>query len=281
MPLPGVVGLAGYLGTLRAGRAVMQGTANRIWPGRPMLEPVVELGVAGRVVGEEMLYRPGWRGFSGCPGSVSHWRQWYRRMCVEHIPRRLGACSGWVALNMHGWQVLDPWILAEVAGLGRYGNRLVVEWTEDARDASYRRRMARYLVRLKAEYGFQLSVDDAGSGSDALERISLVNPDWVKVDGELFVRARWSRESRIAIRALIGVAVELGAKTVVEYVETAEDLDRARSFGAGYGQGWYWGAGAGGGGAETRIQEGGDSEVAAVSARSAGGRGGVSLGDAA
>ncbi len=275
MPLPGVVGLVGYLGTLRMGRAVMQGTANRIWPGRPMLEPIVELGGAGRVVGEEMLYRPGWRGFRGFPGSVSHWRQWYRRMCLEHIPRRLGTDSGWVALNVHGWQVLDPWILAEVAGLGRYGDRLVVEWTEDAQDASRRRRVSRYLVRLKKEYGFQLSVDDAGAGADALERISLVNPDWVKVDGELFLRARWSQESKIAIRALVGVAGELGAKTVVEYVETAEDLDRARSLGAGYGQGWYWGAGAGGG-AEARVREGGDSEVAAVSARSAGGGGGLS-----
>jgi len=273
MPLPGVVGLAGYFGVLRVGRAMTHGAANRIWPGRPVLEPVVELGGGGRVVGEEMLYRPGWRGFSGFPGSVGHWRWWYRRMCVEYIPRRLEAGPGWVALNVHGWQVLDPWILAEVAGLGRYGNRLVVEWTEDAQDASHRRRMARYLVRLREEYGFQLSVDDAGAGSDALERISLVGPGWVKVDGELFLRARWSKESRIAIRALVGVAGELGAKTVVEYVETAEDLERARSLGAGYGQGWYWGSDACSGvGAEARVHEGGDSEVAAISARSAGGR---------
>ncbi len=262
--------MVGYLGTLRVGRAVMQGAANRIWPGRPVLEPIVELGGPCCVVGEEMLYRPGWRGSSGFPGSVGHWRRWYRRMCLEHIPRRLDAGTGWVALNLHGWQVLDPWILAEVAGLGRYGVRLVVEWTEDMRDIPYRR-AARYLVRLREEYGFQISVDDAGAGSDALERISLVDPNWVKVDGELFLRARWSLEARIAIRALVEVARELGAKTVVEHVETAEDLDRARSFGAGYGQGWYWGPCACSG-AGARVQERGDSEVAAVSARSAGGR---------
>ncbi len=276
MPLTGVVGLAGYLGTLHVGRAVMQGAANRIWPGCPVLEPVVELGGSGRVVGEEMLYRPGWRGFGGFPRSVSHWRRWYRRICSEHIPRRLdaGPGSGWVALNVHGWQVLDPWILAEVAGLGRYGDRLVVEWTEDAKGMTHRR-AARYLVRLREEYGFQLSVDDAGAGSDAMERISLVNPDWVKVDGEMFTRARWSAESRIAIRALVRVAGDLGAKTVVEYVETAEDLARARSLGADYGQGWYWGSGAGSG-AGAGVRERGDSEVAAVSARPAGGRGGLS-----
>ncbi|OYV75016.1 MAG: hypothetical protein B7Z66_14480 [Chromatiales bacterium 21-64-14] len=234
----GLPGLLGYMGAIGGGRVIARQVAGRIWPGQAMVEPIVTLDGEG-YIGYELLYRPSWSKSGRFPVFRGQWRAWYERLCVQEAPALLDTIDGWVALNLDDWQVLDPWILGSVAQLRRYGARVVVEWTEHGQEGGAGA-VPYYLHRLRNECGFRLSIDDAGTGRDAFDRIVAIEPDIVKIDGGLFRKTRVSGPARHAVQALVGVAGQVGARVVVEHVETAEDLDRARGFGADYGQGWLW-----------------------------------------
>ncbi|MHB8409972.1 MAG: EAL domain-containing protein [Acidiferrobacterales bacterium] len=146
-----------------------------------------------------------------------------------------------MAVNLDTWQILDNAILDilhDVDGAG-----LVVEWTEfhplRVRDRDLSEAAVR-LNQLRLMTGVKISIDDAGAGIDAIQRMSLVRPDFLKLDGHLFRRAEACHRVRSLVRGLLDMAHTLGAESVVEWIETETARDLARSLGARLGQGYLW-----------------------------------------
>ncbi len=206
------------------------------WSGKAVFEPIVQL-QTGEVVGREALYRPV-RGH-GMPRLKLHWRVWYAHFARSIAPQAFESAQGWISINLHPWQIADTWIHGTISTLAMtYGSRLVIEWTEAP--GTTVDQAARWLERLRGEYGIHIAIDDAGAGTDALERIVRVRPDIVKIDGFLFRRARTDRFARAAAEGLVDLSKLVGAKVIIEHVETPEDKDLAERLGADFGQGWHW-----------------------------------------
>lgn len=92
--------------------------------------------------------------------------------------------------------------------------------------------------RLREE-GYEVWLDDFGSGYSSLNILKDYNIDLIKLDMG-FLRS-FTDASRSIVTAVITMAKELGIKTLAEGVETKEHADFLASIGCGRQQGYFYG----------------------------------------
>jgi EAL domain-containing protein (putative c-di-GMP-specific phosphodiesterase class I) len=99
---------------------------------------------------------------------------------------------------------------------------------------------ANALVRLAAEmrrHGIRLAIDDFGSAQSNLDRVDLVGPDVVKIDGKWFRKLTQVAETVRLFPALVAGLKERGADVLVEGIENAWQLRIALDSGVDFYQG--------------------------------------------
>jgi EAL domain-containing protein (putative c-di-GMP-specific phosphodiesterase class I)/response regulator of citrate/malate metabolism len=116
--------------------------------------------------------------------------------------------------------------------------RIVVELTEHAAVADYTALTAR--VDVLRDAGVRLAVDDCGAGFASLKHVSLLRPDFIKLDVSL-CRDLGDAVRSALVRALLAFGEEIGIKITAEGIETPDDLEALRRLGVRYGQGYYLG----------------------------------------
>jgi len=89
--------------------------------------------------------------------------------------------------------------------------------------------------------GALLLIDDAGAGFADDRRILDLRPDIVKIDRALFWQSLTQDDARRVVHGMLGAAREVGARTLVEGVEDAAQLDAVRELGAELAQGYHLG----------------------------------------
>jgi EAL domain-containing protein (putative c-di-GMP-specific phosphodiesterase class I) len=89
--------------------------------------------------------------------------------------------------------------------------------------------------------GILLAIDDVGFGRSSLEALIHLEPDILKVDKALITGASRDPQRLRALSRLLRLCSSLEAETVLEGIETAEDLSAVMDLGALYGQGYFWG----------------------------------------
>jgi EAL domain-containing protein (putative c-di-GMP-specific phosphodiesterase class I) len=86
--------------------------------------------------------------------------------------------------------------------------------------------------------GVRVALDDIGCGEESRRLIHEVRPDYIKLDMEEVRRVAGGPSVRDAER-MMDLAGRLKIQTIAEGVETGEELDWNRQFGATYVQGYY------------------------------------------
>ena len=150
--------------------------------------------------------------------------------------RRPGAL---LFLNLSPDRIADPEFLDFAGRLVRDAgvpvHRVVVEVTEQSRlrsDAGFLRALMKY-----RELGFQIALDDVGTGYSDLQVLAEVRPDFLKVALELVRGVHAHTGRRQVVGSLIALGHAMGATVIVEGVETAEELAAVRALGADCVQG--------------------------------------------
>lgn len=94
------------------------------------------------------------------------------------------------------------------------------------------------------EIGFQVSMDDFGSGYSSLNTLSSLRINELKIDREFLLRLQDPGEDHrrqiIIMNKVVELTKELRIRTVVEGVETEADEKLVRSMGCDQGQGYYY-----------------------------------------
>lgn len=158
------------------------------------------------------------------------------RRCVD-----LGLPTVPISINLSRLDFDDHDLAAHVAHMAdRYDidrNLLHIELTETA----YSEDPDAVVTALKElrSYGFHIELDDFGSGYSSLASLNMLPLDILKLDGSMIRQATKLGDFRI-IESAIQIAQFLGLETVVEGVETAEELDRLRGMGCDLIQGIYY-----------------------------------------
>ncbi len=127
--------------------------------------------------------------------------------------------------------------LVEAQGLGP--ERVVLEITENAAIENYDV-FAEALTEL-TRLGISIAVDDVGSGYSGLEKISRLQPRYLKLDRELVRDIDSSYIRREMARALKAFADRIGATILAEGIERQSELDTLLELGIEYGQGFLLG----------------------------------------
>jgi EAL domain-containing protein (putative c-di-GMP-specific phosphodiesterase class I) len=88
--------------------------------------------------------------------------------------------------------------------------------------------------------GCRVALDDVGAGYNSLNLLTLVKPDFVKLDMELVRGVHRDPYKSCVARKLLELARELGVLTVAEGVETHEEWQWTRDHGADLAQGYLF-----------------------------------------
>ncbi len=135
----------------------------------------------------------------------------------------------------------ERWLLDQLEEVGLDPERLTVEIVESALVMD-RPAIASRLAILR-EAGIRIAVDDFGTGYANLAYLTSLPLDAMKIDRGLVADLVGGSRDRIVVKAMIGMARELGLKVVVEGVETRAQLQLLADWGVDLYQG-FLGAGA-------------------------------------
>ncbi len=89
--------------------------------------------------------------------------------------------------------------------------------------------------------GFQVWLDDFGTGWSSLEHVLWLPVDGVKIDRAVAV-ALGTPVGDALVSAVTGLAAAMGLRTTIEGIETRAHADHALDLGCELGQGYLWGA---------------------------------------
>ncbi len=151
-------------------------------------------------------------------------------------------------LNIHPQTLGDPSFrsgetlnLLEAHGLAPY--QVVFEITErhSVKDFTlFHRTLEHYRSQ-----GYQVAIDDVGTGYSGLSRLAEVRPDYIKVDMGLVRGIDTNPIQRALIETLVTFADNIGCGIICEGIETETELSSLISMGVHFGQGFYLGRPAG------------------------------------
>ena len=116
-------------------------------------------------------------------------------------------------------------------------SRIAFEITETAamQDAVM---MMDVMARLRLK-GFSLSIDDFGTGYSSLAQLRRLPFSEIKVDLSFVSTMLASRDSEVIVKTIIGMAKNLGMRTVAEGVEDPATLDRLQELDCDIAQGYF------------------------------------------
>ena len=166
-----------------------------------------------------------------------------RVKAIELAGRHIGAQDTRLSINFMPNAVYEPaaCIRATLAAAARMQfdtRRLMFEFTEDEHIAD-----VAHVQHIVAEYrrmGFTTALDDFGAGYAGLSLLARFQTDLIKIDMELVRDVDASRVKQAIVRALVGLAKELGITLLAEGVETAAELKVLKEAGISLFQGYYF-----------------------------------------
>jgi len=166
---------------------------------------------------------------------------WVLRAALDWLATWPDTCAG-VAVNVAGGQVADPGFVDMVrAALEHSGidpARLTLEITEATAVADLTRAGA-VLQPLRA-LGVHVALDDFGTGFSSLGYLARLPVDELKIDRRFVSGLGVRVEDEALVRAVIGLAADLGLRVVAEGVETPEQARRLAELGCTWVQGFLY-----------------------------------------
>jgi diguanylate cyclase (GGDEF)-like protein len=134
---------------------------------------------------------------------------------------------------------LGGWILEQLKVAEVKPERLGLEITETAAISSLD--AARFLARQLSDAGCGFTLDDFGAGFASFSHLKNLPFTAVKIAGEFVRQADADPVDRALITAVVGVARQLGMRTVAEHVDRRAMVAHLRTLGVDDGQGYLLG----------------------------------------
>jgi EAL domain-containing protein (putative c-di-GMP-specific phosphodiesterase class I) len=162
-------------------------------------------------------------------GQIASWRS-----------KKLGPDSLSMAINLSARQFFEPTdfqaVLKQVTGSGVPTKQIKLEVTESI-IMDNPERVGSILGEIK-QTGSLLSLDDFGTGYSSFSYLHQYPFDVLKVDRSFVSRIVGSQRNHDIVRAIVGLAHDLGMEVVAEGIEKDEEADALRTLGCEFGQGY-------------------------------------------
>lgn len=150
-----------------------------------------------------------------------------KTVCKDiYMAKKMGLTMGNISVNLSKLHILKPGITDKIREFVRiYGikrDELSFEITESAMEGEHRHELSR-LVACLQKLGFQVNMDDYGTGSSTLSSLADTHFDVLKLD-QSFVSLVGNPRIDIILKSTILMARSLGMEVVAEGVETEDQV---------------------------------------------------------
>ncbi|MCY4333340.1 MAG: EAL domain-containing protein [Litoreibacter sp.] len=144
-----------------------------------------------------------------------------------------------IAFNLSANQLMNTALSKVVAEKRVNSTSIALEILESVLIEDQGKDFMERVKALKAE-GFQIEVDDFGSGHASVVSLQRLQPDVMKIDRELVMPVVDSHTARSLVKSIIGMGHALGIEVIAEGVETAQHAAIMRDLGCNALQGYYF-----------------------------------------
>lgn len=90
------------------------------------------------------------------------------------------------------------------------------------------------------KFNCNVGVDDFGAGYSNFNLLTLLNIDFVKIDGSLIENITTSKDLEIIVNTIVNFSKDFKVNTVAEYVSSKEIYEKVKELGIDYCQGYYF-----------------------------------------
>ena len=160
---------------------------------------------------------------------------------LREAARRAAEWGACVSVNVSGRQLADPGFPAAIEqalrSSGARPEHLRLEVTESAMTQDPEEAQ-RTLMALRKRLGVTAHLDDFGTGASSLRFLHRFPGDALKIDGGLVLDMLTDPGSHEIVKAIVGLAHNLGMEVVGEGVETTAHLDKLHVLGCELAQGF-------------------------------------------
>jgi diguanylate cyclase (GGDEF)-like protein len=166
------------------------------------------------------------------------------RRLREDLPGILAASPNFfTTFNLTPWECRNDDIMETLLAppLAQLADRIFVEVTESS--DMYESGTAMDNLQRLRQAGYRLAIDDFGTGYSNLERLGFLEPELIKVDRSIVVKAGASlagAEGPQLLEAAVRLADALGSEVVAEGVETADEHRAVLGLDVRYVQGFRY-----------------------------------------
>ena len=216
----------------------------------PHFQPVIDL-ASNRLSGFEVLARWTHPTRGPIPPSlfipIAEETGMLSRMTTSVMRRACRAAKDWpadikIAVNISPVDFKNPWLAQEILQIltevGFPPQRLEIEITESALVVDHDQ-ATQTLLSLKNQ-GISVALDDFGTGYASLHQLRMLPFDKIKIDQSFVRTMRENADSRMIVKAIIGLSGSLGLPTTAEGIETSSNADILRDYGCTLGQGFFY-----------------------------------------
>ncbi len=118
-------------------------------------------------------------------------------------------------------------------------NRLYIEITERETLSSFEKfdEIAEHLKY----YGVEFVIDDFGSGYSSLLYLKFIKTNLLKIDGAFVKNIINDKNDEAIVNGINFISKQLDVKTLAEFIEDEDILEKLKAMGVDYGQGYYLG----------------------------------------
>lgn len=127
--------------------------------------------------------------------------------------------------------------------LGKYNlnaKDIVFEITERTRVDDEDKEVFQEVVNHYKKQGFEIAIDDVGAKYSNLNRISCVQPQYIKIDMELIRNIHLNKSKSSIVGIMARFCKEMNYTIIAEGIESKEELETLIRLGVTYGQGYYF-----------------------------------------
>ena len=218
----------------------------------PFFQPKVDL-VGGKVVGVEAFARWNHPQYGELPPNhfipMLEQHQQLDQLTHRIIDKSAAACRHWhdeghlitVSINLGTAILSDPQatdlIVAQISEHGLDPSFVVFEITESAANIDAPACLEN-MVRLRMK-GFELSVDDYGTGNASMQQLLRIPFSELKIDRSFVAGAADNQTLATVLRSSIELASKLKKISVAVGIESRKDWEFLKEMGCTYGQGFY------------------------------------------
>ncbi|CAI8196139.1 MAG: Cyclic di-GMP phosphodiesterase PdeB [Arcobacter lacus] len=96
-----------------------------------------------------------------------------------------------------------------------------------------------FIKKIKS-YGCKVGIDDFGSGYSNFNLLTILDVDFVKIDGSLVKEINQSSELEIIVSTINNFSQKIGLTTIAEFVADEEIYEKIKEIGTDYCQGYYF-----------------------------------------